>query len=244
MAGPRKRLGEILIEAGVLDEMQLRTGLSEQKRWGDRLGNVLIALGFVSEDVMAKALSSHLKIPSVNLAKQNITPDLVAMLDAERARKYSVIPVMFKKEGTRKVLYLAMSDPTNLPALDEIGFATGCQIKPVVAVDSQIQAMLSKHYEGHDNFEKSYGVGAGTQSNFKGGTDDAAGYKLQADMIERSQPFPDASRKASPIPMEPIPVTSEAARPKPSKEMLALIRILSRKGIITKEEFIEEFRNL
>ncbi len=238
MAGPRKRLGEILIEAGVIDDMQLKTALAEQKRWGDRLGNVLIGLGFVSEDVMAKALSSHLKIPSVNLTKQNFTPELIAMLDAERARKYGVIPVMFKKEGTRKVLYLAMSDPTNLPALDEIGFATGCQIKPVVAVDSQIQAMLGRHYGGESESDRSYGVGT---TGFKTGTDADAGISIQQEILDR------APRSAEPVRREPTPPPAApegGARPKPSKEMLALIRILSRKGIITKEEFIEEFRNL
>ncbi|MCW5828404.1 MAG: hypothetical protein KIT79_03710 [Deltaproteobacteria bacterium] len=238
MAPPKKRLGEILIEANAIDEMQLKTALSEQKRWGDRLGNVLIALGFVDEGTMAKALSSHLKIPSVNLTKQEIPAEIIAMLDAERARKFGVIPVMFKKEGTRKTLYLAMSDPTNLPALDEIGFASGCQIKPVVAVDSQIQAMLAKHYGGADTFERSYGVSTG----FRGGTDADAGYRLQQEMMDRSQNLEPAPARREPPPA-PSPA-GDGGRPRPSKEMLALIRILSRKGIITKEEFIEEFRNL
>ncbi len=242
MAGPRKKLGEILIEAGVIDEMQLKTALSEQKRWGDRLGNVLIGLGFVSEEVMAKALSSHLKIPSVNLTKQSIPDDVIALLDAERARKFGVVPVMHKKEGTRKVLYLAMSDPTNLPALDEIGFATGCQIKPVVAVDSQIRAMLGRFYGGDTEAESSYGVGSG----FKTGTDEATASKIQQEMMDQShRHVPEAPRREPvPIPLPAAPAPGEGPRPKPSKEMLALIRILSRKGLITKEEFIEEFRNL
>ena len=237
MATQRRRLGEILVDAGVIDEFQLRSALADQQRWGARLGTTLVKLGFVTEEIMAKALSSQLKIPNVNLRTTEIAPEVLQTVSAEKAEKHGIIPVMLKEEGNRKVLYLAMSDPANLGVVDELQFATGHMVKPVIAMDSQLQDAIRRYYHG--------------------------GPAISSDAEEQDelQPIPmrlapDAAKpqreeKPELHHREEVTLSAEGkmegkddGRPRPSKEMLALLRLLSRKGLITKEEFIEEFKNL
>lgn len=237
MATQRRRLGEILVDAGVIDEFQLRSALADQQRWGARLGTTLVKLGFVTEEVMAKALSSQLKIPNVNLRTTEIPPEVLKLVAVEKAEKHGIIPVMLKEEGNRKVLYLAMSDPANLGVVDELQFATGHMVRPVIAMDSQIQDAIQRYYHG------------------------SAEIVAPQDTEEELKPIPmrlapeaakAGSEESPPIQHREEVTLSESGkiesgggdRPRPSKEMLALLRLLSRKGLITKEEFIEEFKNL
>ncbi|MCB0220282.1 MAG: hypothetical protein KDH09_11345 [Chrysiogenetes bacterium] len=239
MATQRRRLGEILVDAGVIDEFQLRSALADQQRWGARLGTTLVKLGFVTEEVMAKALSSQLKIPNVNLRTTDIPAEVVKIVAVEKAEKHGIIPVMLKEEGNRKVLYLAMSDPANLGVLDELQFATGHMVKPVIAMESQIQDAIRRYYHGGPVAE------SGIESEGKD--------ELQPIPMRLA---PDAARpqhepKSELTHREEVTLSADGkmegrddGRPRPSKEMLALLRLLSRKGLITKEEFIEEFKNL
>lgn len=245
MAQPKKRLGELLVDAGVIDEFQLKSALADQKRWGDKLGSTLVKLGFVTEEIMAKALSSQMKIPNVNLRTTDIPMDVYEVIPAEKAKKLGVIPVMMKKEGAKKLLYLAMSDPTNLAAIDEIQFLTGNIVKPVIAMDSQIVAAIDRYYFG--NMDEMGGEGAPP------GAIDSVHMRMAREKASR-EPAPEMeitrgatsySDGASAAPEAPLDLAGgDPGRPKPSKEMLALLRLLSRKGLITKEEFIEEFKNL
>ncbi|MEW6774960.1 MAG: hypothetical protein AB1405_01580 [Bdellovibrionota bacterium] len=254
MAQPRKRLGEILIDAGVIDEFQLKSALSDQKRWGDKLGSTLVKLGMVTEEIMAKALSSQLKIPNVNLRTTEVPAEVYNLIPGEKAKKLGVFPVMVKKEGAKKVLYVAMSDPTNLGSADEIQFLTGHTVKPVIAMDSQIQGAIDRYYFGRmEALDAGGGGGAGTDAGAPPKIDSVpmrlareAAEKPEKMQVQRGGadlygPYGGESEKGGKAAPAAAP---EDGRPRPSKEMLALLRLLSRKGIITKEEFIEEFKNL
>ena len=144
------KLGELLVEAGLIDELQLKSALGHQKKWGGRLGKVLVDMGFIEEGELLKFLSEKFKIKAVDLTKSKIPNQAFEALPEKIARKYGVVPVFIKEgPGTKKTLILAMSDPTNLKIIDEIQFLTGYRIEPVLATDSAITKVL-EHYGNYD----------------------------------------------------------------------------------------------
>lgn len=146
MSNEKKRLGDLLVEAGLIDPFQLRAALSEQQKWGGRLGNHLVRLKFVTEDKLIKFLSQQLKIQYVDISKIKIAPTTIELIPEEIATKHNVLPLGVKVEGGKKTLFIATSDPTNLEAIDEIQFLTGYTVKPIIAADSAIVKAIKDYY--------------------------------------------------------------------------------------------------
>ncbi len=140
----RKKLGDLLKEAGVIDDFQLEAALAHQRNWGGKLGSIVVELEFAREEDIARVLAETLKIPYVNLFEPELTPDVVKLLKADVAKKFGVFPV--KKEAN--ALVLAMSDPMDIEIMDNIRFATGLAVKPVLAMASEIKAAIRKYYDG------------------------------------------------------------------------------------------------
>ena len=138
----RKKLGEILVEAGLLNAEQLRQGLAEQRRWGGPLGRILIDMGLVPEDTMVRALTRQLGLPSVDLDQVKIEPSVRDLIDGDLAERHGVIP--FQVEG--KVLDVAMSDATNLGVIDELRIRTHLEVRPFLAGPKAIERALTRHY--------------------------------------------------------------------------------------------------
>jgi type IV pilus assembly protein PilB len=138
----RRKLGEILIQAGVLDESSLRAALAEQRRWGGHLGKVLIDMHLVSEDVLVQALSHQLNFPVVNLDHRPITPEILELVPAEMAEQYGLIP--YHKEG--KFLDVAMIDPTNLGIVDELRIRTQLNVRPYLIGPKAAERAIAKFY--------------------------------------------------------------------------------------------------
>jgi type IV pilus assembly protein PilB len=132
----KRRLGEILMEAGLLTELQLKAALVEQRKWGGKLGRSLVEMGFVDEDSMAHALSRQLNIPVVDLDAARLPPSVVQLLRIDVAERYGVFPLGGAPE--QKVLHVASSDPTNMEALQELAFQTGMRIQQSVSSASGI----------------------------------------------------------------------------------------------------------
>jgi hypothetical protein len=139
-----KKLGDMLKEAGLIDEFQLETALSHQRNWGGKLGAVLISLAFVKEEDLSRVIAQKLQIPYINLFKPEVPSEVFKLIKPETAKKYLVLPV--KKEGT--ALVLAMLDPYDIEAMDEIRFITGCTIKPSLVLESEIKDAIRKYYDG------------------------------------------------------------------------------------------------
>jgi type IV pilus assembly protein PilB len=146
MTKAKKRLGEMLIEAGVIDETQLNSALTHQKQWGGKLASILIELGYLDEKAVASVLEKQLNVICVSLKDMDISPEAKKLIDADTAQKYEIIPIDFSKE--RETLTLAMSDPTDLKAIDELSFLLGLEIKPVLAIKSVITRAIQKNYLG------------------------------------------------------------------------------------------------
>src|SRR5687768_6918630 len=117
----KKRLGDFLLEEGLIDKFQLQAALAEQKKWGGRLGKHLIELGILSEEVLVKVLSKLLALPSVDVGRLSIPRTVVEYVQVKTAEKFNVIPIGIEDSaGTKKTIIVAMSDPTNLAAIDEL----------------------------------------------------------------------------------------------------------------------------
>ena len=142
----RPRVGEILLQAGIIDDFQLRAALGEQKRWGHRLGATLIKLGFVEERDLVRALATQLELPVAHLAGKRIEPSVLDLISVELAEKYMCMPLFVKQEGGRDTLHLGMDDPCDLAALDDIGFRTGMQISPVMVGPSDLCEAVDRFY--------------------------------------------------------------------------------------------------
>lgn len=150
----RKRLGELLIEAGLINELQLKAALQSQKTWGGKLGSTLARMGFVREDDILKALSTQLRLPSVDFRKVRVSPRALQAVPQRIAERYNVIPVALKEEAGKKSVILAMSDPTNLDAISEIAFQAGINVRPVVAAESSITRAIDHYYRNRKGFEE------------------------------------------------------------------------------------------
>jgi type IV pilus assembly protein PilB len=138
-----RRLGDLLVAEGLVTADQLRQALGEQKGKADKLGSILVRLGSISEEQLIGFLSRQYGIPSITLVNLEIDAETLRLVPAHIAKKYEVLPV--KRIGG--TLTLAMSDPTNVFALDDIAFMTNLQILPVVAPQAAIRRALDKAYE-------------------------------------------------------------------------------------------------
>lgn len=146
-AAPRKRrLGEILLDAGLLTEPQLLSALAEQRKWGGKLGHTLVQLGYVNEGAMAHALSHQLDLPTVDLDEFEPAGPVEALLRVELAERYGVFPVSY--DAAQQALTVATSDPTNADAFQELGLQLGRQIRVVVSSASAIERAIQLHYHG------------------------------------------------------------------------------------------------
>jgi type IV pilus assembly protein PilB len=138
-----RRLGDLLVAEGLITADQLRQALGEQKGKADKLGSILVRQGSISEEQLIGFLSRQYGIPSITLINIDIDPETLRLVPAHIAKKYEVLPV--KRIGG--TLTLAMSDPTNVFALDDIAFMTNLQILPVVAPQAAIRKVLDRAYD-------------------------------------------------------------------------------------------------
>jgi type IV pilus assembly protein PilB len=138
-----RRLGDLLVAEGLITDVQLKQALGDQKGKADRLGSILLRLGFITEEQLIGFLSRQYGIPSITLNKVDIDPETIRLVPGTIALKYEVLPV--KRIGG--TLTLAMADPTNVFALDDIAFMTNLQILPVVAPQAAIRKALETYYE-------------------------------------------------------------------------------------------------
>ena len=138
-----RRLGDLLVREGLIDNEQLTRALQEQKGSNDKLGSILVKLSFVTEENLIAFLSRQYGIQSITLSQLDIDPDVLKLVPEQIARKYEVLPV--KLQGN--TLTLAMGDPTNVFALDDVGFMTNLQVIPAVASQAAIRQAIDRSYD-------------------------------------------------------------------------------------------------
>jgi type IV pilus assembly protein PilB len=136
------KLGELLVSSGTLTQKQLQQALDLQKKEGGRLGSNLVKLNLVSEEKLTDFLSKHFGVPSVNLDRIEVDETVIKIIPADVARKYTILPI--SKAGAK--LTIAMLDPSNVFAMDDIKFMTGYNVEPVVAAESALRLAIEKYY--------------------------------------------------------------------------------------------------
>jgi type IV pilus assembly protein PilB len=138
------RLGAMLVSSGLITDDQLKKALSTQKTEGGRLGSILVKLGFVQEDKLMTFLSKQYGVPYVDLNKFQINPAVIKHIPSDVAQKYRIMPI--NRSGA--TITIAMVDPSNIFAIDDIKFMTGYNVEAVVATEGAIVETIKKYYGG------------------------------------------------------------------------------------------------
>ncbi len=141
------RLGELLVSNGLITPKQLEQGLQDQKISGNKLGSSLVKLGFLSEKSLVSFLSRHYGVPAIDLNEIQIDPEAIKMISPDVIFKYQAIPI--KRIGS--TLRVAMSDPSNILAIDDIKFLAGCHVEVFVSTESAIKSAIERFYDPSDS---------------------------------------------------------------------------------------------
>jgi type IV pilus assembly protein PilB len=137
------RLGELLLRDQMISAEQLQRAQDESRRSGERLGNSLVKVGAIQEEDLTQFLSRQYGVPAINLAEFDIEPDVIALVSKDVALRHKVVPV--NRAGNS--LIVAMADPSNILAIDDLKFVTGYNIEVVVASDVGVNQAITRYYE-------------------------------------------------------------------------------------------------
>jgi len=140
------KLGEILLREGLITQEQLRKALLEQKNTGMRLGYTLVKLGFIEETEVSKMLARQYRMPAVDLSRFEVDPKILKLLPPDIATKHTVLPL--KREG--RTLTVAIADPNNVTAIEDIKFITRCDVFPVIAGEYTLRNAIDRYYQQSD----------------------------------------------------------------------------------------------
>src|SRR5579862_2303986 len=153
------RIGELLLKEKRITTDQLQQALNHQKANGGKLGYSLVKMGFIKDEEITALLSKQYGVPSINLAQFEVDPAVIKLVPAETAQKYQIVPL--SRAGA--TLTIAMTDPTNVFAMDDIKFMTGYAVEPVVASEVGVSEAIQKYYPSKG------GKGGGGGAGGKGG---------------------------------------------------------------------------
>lgn len=135
-------LGDLLLEAGLIDQFQLDSALSYQRNLGGQIGAALVKLGYLPQDTIVEFLATQQLYARVSLEELRVDSLLLELLPLERMQQLTVFPVELRYQGNEKVLRVAMVDPTDLRLIENLQFITGCRVLPLVATEDDIQRAI------------------------------------------------------------------------------------------------------
>lgn len=138
----KKKLGEMLVEAGLIDNIQLQAALGHQRQWGGKLGEIIIEMGFINEHTLADFFEAHLNIPCLDLSDFEIPENVRGLLKDELIKKYGIIPIAYEN----KVITIAMTDPSDIKTIDELQFATGYKIRPILVFSQDAKKLIQRYF--------------------------------------------------------------------------------------------------
>ena len=258
----------MLVEAGWIDEFQLRAACGDQVRWGGRLGRALVKLGFLKEEDLLKALAQQMAIPIARLHGKHIDPKALELVPRDMAEKHACIPLFVKDEVGGDVLYLGMEDPTDLEALDDLSFRTGLRLRAVLVGPTELRDALTRHYRKNES-RPLRGPGGAEKP-----LDDTAPLVPEIDkpvplvkldqLLDDDTPPPSEPQSLPELVLEPPPSEPEASsetpratppdvtpapnqkpREVPTRTILrALTLVLIERGLIGRDELIDRIREL
>jgi hypothetical protein len=221
----RIRIGDLLVKAGVITDLQLKAALAEQSQWGGKLGDILVRMEFITEEVLVRALSKQTGIARADLSGE---PDrqAIARISADIAEEFNMVPLGLEDDG--RVLVVAMSDPGNVMVTDHLRSLTGCRIEAQLAGASAIRNAIARWYRGEElsgddssmrimnNSGDSVATVKGDHAQVKNGQDAKA---VRASALEVLRGMEETQRR------------SVAA-------LKAMVDLLIEKGVFSREEYL------
>lgn len=220
-------LAEILCEEGLLPSRQTEGALAAAEHIGVPLVAVLLEQGLVRGPELRDVLRKRLGLPEFNLESTRVDPDAVRLVPLEEARRYLIIPVSLEVQGAERELTLAMVDPTDRHALDNVAFTTGAEVRPLLALDTDLDAAIHATYQGIVTRVMSRRPNPGSSG------DTALNLTVDRERF---------GGELSPGRLETKPMSHQGKDLDLAPEWRALLELLIRKGLITREEFEHELR--
>ena len=239
----RQKLGEMLLEAGVIDDAQLRSALADQRRWGRSLGRTLVEMRLIAEDALVAVLAKQLGVPSIDLDRYEIPSHILALVPADVARNSRVLP--FGQSG--RFLDVAMADPQNLGVIDEIRIRTQLNIRPYLCGPKQIERNIGRFYgdglrvefsipfEGADTIEPSAAAPAAKAPP----TSDGLRRFPRTDAPPLASASPAVQRDAEIASLQQRIATLESLVARDEEVLRKLLALLVDKGLATRDEIVE-----
>lgn len=148
------RLRDVVLKAGLVDELQMRSALARMEQWGGRLPAVLVEMGFVDEEQLVEAIARTLKMSVTHLGASVKDPAALARVDVAFCEANMVFPVLYKDRS----LTLAMTDPTELGVIDAVSAKANARVTPLLASETEISTAIARHYKGLHVEPKSYSM--------------------------------------------------------------------------------------
>ncbi|MFH1262137.1 MAG: hypothetical protein V1495_01660 [Pseudomonadota bacterium] len=221
MPSKRKLIGQVFLERKHITAEQLEAALARQERWGKRIGENLVALGYITEKQLAKVLGEVYRLPTIDIETAPITSTAIRLIPGEFCRKHHLVPITLKSVDGKNHLILAVSDPSNIQATDELRFMVKHPIFEVLSTITGIDAAIRKYYhdqggiytEDRPEVTLSAEKGDGSMEVVHGGVVD----RVKVTTLERL----------------PVPPSDAGTM---ERAFHALVEILVNKGILTEEQ--------
>ncbi len=146
--GGRLKLGQLLVNKKLITPEQLQAALGEHEQWGARLGMTLVRLGFLDEEDLVRALAGQLRLPVARIKGKHVKDDILERVPCELAEKYRCLPLFVREEAGSRVLFVAMEDPSDLEAIDDLAFQVGEKVRAVLVAPTELEEAIQRHYHG------------------------------------------------------------------------------------------------
>ena len=240
----RIRIGDLLVKAGVITDLQLRAALAEQQQWGGKLGDILVRMEFLTEEVLVRALSKQTGIPRADLTGPGDRGAL-ALVPPDVAEEFGLVPMMLKDDG--RTVVVAMSDPLNLGVTDHLRSLTGAKkIEAQLAGASAIRTAISRWYRGEELFGEE-----GEQSSMKV-VDNSGQSVVTQDPRQTQKAAPQPAPSAPPPPKKPAQAANgsprhsavdvlqgvEDTQRRSVAALKAMVELLIEKGVFSRDEYL------
>jgi hypothetical protein len=243
----RIKIGDLLVKAGVITDLQLRAALAEQQQWGGKLGDILVRMEFLTEEILVRALSKQTGIPRADLTGEGDRASL-ALIPPDVAEEFGLVPILLKDEG--RTVVVAMSDPLNIGVTDHLRSLTGAKkIESQLAGASAIRNAIAKWYRGEELMGEEEQQSAIKIMNNSG----QSVVTLDPRKGAQSTKPPPAAEKAAPPP--PVPSAGngsprgggtavealrgvEETQRRSVAALKAMVELLIEKGVFSRDEYL------
>jgi Type II secretion system (T2SS), protein E, N-terminal domain len=223
----RIRIGDLLVKAGVITDLQLKAALAEQSQWGGKLGDILVRMEFITEEVLVRALSKQTGIARADLTGE-VDKAAIAQVSAETAEEFNVVPLEVKDDG--RTLVVAMSDPGNVMVVDHLHALTNCRIEAQLAGASAIRGAIARWYRGEEL--------AGDESSMRIVNNSGASVVTVEGKKPQPPPPPVQDGKSARASALEVLRGVEETQRRSVAALKAMVELLIEKGVFSREEYL------